>query len=323
MNILKSNDLKNIDNLKIIFKDLRKTSNTKNTFKYDIYNFSKDIKEPFVFQTPTLTTTSNILFRNGHHSIFLGLKNLEYEKEIQNFYVFLTKVEYLIYQKLIKLYDLSETFDSKNKNLFDRNENDFSLFISTEQCITISTNIKMDLTNVYNRFKKQYTTDEIFNEPSVLKKNTRCIFILELPSIWFELNSENKIEKFGLNYTALQIKILEQCAISQCLIEEDINEAPCCLCKKTMGPFYTAQAAIQVAKGAPPPPPPPPPPGFFKLGGLSLVKLKKNENVDADKSPIFKPKNTNGFKPPTLDDILKKLKSLKKTEMEKEGNSSD
>ena len=45
------------------------------------------------------------------------------------------------------------------------------------------------------------------------------------------------------------------------------------------------------------------------LAGIG--SLKKAEPIEKE-NKLFKPKQTNGFTPPSLDDILSKLKSLKK-----------
>ncbi len=46
------------------------------------------------------------------------------------------------------------------------------------------------------------------------------------------------------------------------------------------------------------------------LGGINNLKKLDNDSIIKPKKEL-KPKNTNGFKPPSLDDILNTLKKMK------------
>lgn len=309
MNILNLEQLNKLDTIKVLLKSCRKTSKTRSIFTYDIYYLDSDhSKHPFLIQTPVLTISSNILYQNSYSNLFVAFRNMEYDTEIQRFYVFLTKIEYLIIQQLLNIYSFDDSY--KSIQLLDKTSQEdskFNMFINTDKCVTIPVNIKSNITTVFNRYKKIYKNEEVFSEgESVLKKNSRAQFILELPSIWIELNTENKIIKLGLNWTGIQIKLVELCVIEQCLIQDNVLTRP--------------------LLGAPPPPPPPPPPpipkgGLLLGGGLKKIQpldllggLNNLKKVDAETKKDHKPKNTNGFKPPSLDDILGILKKMKQKE---------
>ncbi len=312
MLILNNSFVTQLNKDSIILKALRKSSNTKNIYTFDIYYLKENMKQPLLIQTPTLTITSNILYQNNYTNLLLALRNIEYDVDIQKFYLLLTKIEYIITQHLLSNYEISE--DYKSFQILDKSEqlnNTFNLFINTDKCVSLCVNIKKDVTNVFNRFKNKYEMNEILKEGNienpVLKKNTRAQFILELPTIWFEveeIGDIQKIKRIGFNWSALQIKILEQCAIETCLIEDEIK-APL---KSSIPP-------------PPPPPPPPPMPGMGLmglkrinpmdlLGGINNLKKIDNDSIVKPKKEL-KPKNTNGFKPPSLDDILNTLKKMK------------
>lgn len=300
MIILNSSNIKLLDTNSIILNSFRKTSSTKQIFTCDVLYLNDKKKHPFLIQTPTLTITSNILNQNNYTNLFLGLKNLEYDNDIQKFYLFLTKIEHNITQHLFLHYQVSDSYSSfQILDKFQQTNDLLNLFINTDKCVSLCINIKKNITNVYNKFKKKYEDHLVFCDSSILNKGVRAQFIIELPNVWFELNEDNLVKRIGFNWSALQIKIVDQCSITECLIEDEVKPI----------------AKIPI----PPPPPPPPLPGIGlgsskRISSLDILGgiagLKKSENDD-NKRKYLKPKNTNGFKPPTLDDILNTLKKMK------------
>jgi hypothetical protein len=294
--IIKWKDYKDIRVNTICLKSPSMTSKTKKVFTMDVYFLENCKRCPLLVQTPVLSIGSNIFLRNNYSYFFISLRNLEYDKEIQDFYRLVTNIEYSIIQNLLNLYELSENYN--NTMILDITEQtkadilDYNFVINTQKYVSISVEHKNDITTIYDRFKHQIGIDNIV-------KNNRGQFILELPQIWFELDDNDKIIKIGFNWNALQIKLIQQYSIQECLIEDEKPE-------------------INI------PPPPPPPPPSFMVGGLKRIGAVdllagigglKRATIDNDK-PIkkaFKPPQ-NGFKPPSLDDILSRLKNLKRKE---------
>lgn len=308
---------------RFILKDLRKTSNSKQYFKYDLFVLRETQREPFLLQTPPITINSNLMNINTNtYTMYFSLKNLEYDTDIQNFYMLLTKIEHLVIQRLLKCYKFSTDYQDNN-NLLNKKEQErdnFDLFINTDNNVSLSVDINKDSTTYYNRYKQRINENEVYNDcintekQKVLKMNSKCQLILELPSIWFELNSDNEIKKVRLNWTAIQIRILDVCSssrITECLIEDEVKQPLC----------TQISLASPLLRGKIPPPPPLPPPGFFTPKKIILNIPSKTSNPKNTEKKELKPKNTNGFKPPTLEDLLSKLKSLKKTDKDKEKDS--
>ncbi len=269
------------------------TSKTKEIYTMDVYRLNNGIRFPLMIQTPVLTIGSNIFSRNNHTYFFIALRHLEYDKGIQDFYRIITNIEYSIVQNLLKYYELSPNYN--NTMILDITEQtseatDYNFFINTDKYISISLEYKKNITTIYDRFKRQLETND------GLVKNNRAQFMIELPQVWYELDNLCQIIKIGFSWSALQIKLIEQCSIQECLIEDDLP-------------------AINI-------PPPPPPPPSFMLGRLKMIGavdllagiggLKRGDIDDnKQKKREFKPLQ-NGFKPPSLDDILGRLKTLKK-----------
>ena len=303
--IIKSEHFNNITKEVIRLKDICRTSNVKEIYSMDVYLLEKNKRCPLMIQTPVLTIGSNTFIRNKHTYFFIALRHLEYDKGIQNFYRLITNLEYSIIQSLLQYYELSETYN--NNMILDLEDqltevSDYNFFINTDKYVSISVEYKKEVSTLYDRYQKKYNEDTCLEK---ITKHSRGQFILELPSIWFELDNNKKITKIGFNWTALQTKLLDQCKIEKCLIEDDI-------------PI--------------PPPPPPPPPIIQQLnrpihpmmglfgGGVPKINpndllggiggLKKGTVIMGNKT--LKVVQSNGFKPPSLNDILSTLKSLKK-----------
>jgi len=303
--ILKSTDYKAITDDRIILKGICKTSKTREFFTMDIYLLHEQKRVPLLVETPVLTIASSMFEKNTRNYFFIALRHIEYDKAIQEFYKLLTSIEYSIINKLSEIYTLSETLDRVEM------DKDNNFFIDTDKNVKLSVEYKKEVVSIYDRFKNKIKKEE------ELIKHSRAQFILELPSIWFEIDDKKEIIKFGLHWSALQIKIVEQCPIEVCLFEEDKP--------KLLGP--------PIGMGGPPiglsciqaPPMNKPPYGGFnpmvgfnpfnniKAGDLlaGIGSLKKAEPIEKENKE-FKTKQTGGFTPPSLDDILSKLKSLKK-----------
>jgi hypothetical protein len=301
--IIKSEHFNKITKDIIRLRDICKTSNVREIYSMDVYLLEKNNRCPLMIQTPVLTIGSNTFIRNRHTYFFIALRHLEYDKSIQNFYRLITNLEYSIIQSLLQYYELSETYNnSMILNVEDQlaEVSDYNFFINTDKYVSISVEYKKEISTLYDRYQKKYS-DEAFLEK--ITKHSRGQFILELPSIWFELDNK-KITKIGFNWTALQTKLLDQCKIEKCLIEDDIPISP----------------------------PPPPPPSMkqqnrpihpmMSLFGGGVPKINPNDLLEGigglKKGSVtegIKPLKViqgNGFKPPSLNDILSTLKNLKK-----------
>jgi hypothetical protein len=285
--IIKSNNYRDIRIDTICLRGICRSSSTKTIFNADVYFLDKCKRSSLLIQTPVLTIGSNTFLRNNHSYFFIALRNLEYDKEIQDFYRLITNIEYSIVQNLLMKYKLSENYN--NKMILDVQDQtrvdvlEYNFVINTDRNVSISVEYKSDITTIYDRFSRQIGYENIL-------KNNRAQFILELPKIWFELDINSTITKIGFNWSGLQIKLIEQCRIEECLIQDE--------------------SII--------PPPPPPPPSSFMAGSLKRIgaidllggigTLKK-VTVDNNKKSFKPPQN--GFRPPSLDDILSRLKNLK------------
>ncbi len=306
--ILKTNEYKKITEEKIVIKGVCKTSTTRDFYMMDVYLLEEKKRVPLLVETPVLTIASSIFEKGTRSYFFIALRHIEYDKSIQEFYKLLTCIEISILKKLSEKYSLSETYEKVD---IDRE----NLFIDTDRYVKLSVEYKKEIVSVYDRFRNKIKEEGI-------SKHSRAQFILELPSIWFELDENKEIIKFGLNWSTLQIKLIEQTQVETCLFEEDKP--------KVIGPpiGITAGPPIGITTGPPigilGGPRPPPFGGFNPMIGFNPLNkiqagdllagiggLKKTEPMEKDKK-MFKPKQTNGFTPPSLDDILSKLKSLKK-----------
>jgi hypothetical protein len=304
--IIKSKDFGTITKDNIRLRDICKTSNTNEIYTMDVYILDNNKRTPLLIETPVLTIGSNIFSRNNYNYFFISLRHLEYDKNIQNFYRLITNLEYSIIQSLLQYYELSETYS--NNMILDVEDQisdvvDYNFFINTDKYVSISVEYKKEISTIYDRFKKRYSEDEYLEK---IIKHSRGQFILELPSIWFKLDNDKKITKVGFSWIAIQSKLLDLCRIEKCLIEDDV---------------------LPVS----PPPPPPPMPfmqrpmhpmmGLFGGGGQKInsgdllvgIGGLKKANINDQIKPI-KVINNNGFKPPSLNDILSTLKKLKKTD---------
>ena len=314
--ILKSGDYKVITDDRIILKGVCKTSKTREFFTMDVYLLHEQKRVPLLVETPVLTIASSIFEKNTRNYFFIALRHIEYDKGIQEFYKLLTSIEHSIINKLSEFYTLSEQLERLEM------DKDNNFFIDTDKNVKLSVEYKKEVVSIYDRFKNKLKKEE------ELIKHSRAQFILELPSVWFELDDKKEIIKFGLHWSALQIKIVEQCPIEVCLFEEDKP--------KVIGPpiGLSGGPPIGLASGQGPPiglsggPPMNKPPygGFNPMVGFNpfnkikagdllagIGSLKKAEPTEKDKKD-FKPKQQmGGFTPPSLDDILSKLKSLKKS----------
>jgi hypothetical protein len=305
--ILKSSDYKLITDEKVLVKGICKTSNTREFFTMDVYLLNEHKRVPLLVETPVLTIASSTFEKNTRNYFFIALRHIEYDKGIQEFYKLLTSIEYSIIKKVSEIYTLSETLER-----IEMDDNNF--FIDTDKNVKLSVEYKKEVISIYDRFKNKLKRDE------ELIKHSRAQFILELPSIWFELDDNKEIIKFGLHWSALQIKILEQCPIEVCLFEDDKP--------KLLGPPIGSGGPPIGLSGGPPigaSMKKPPYGGFNPMVGFNpfnkiqagdllagIGSLKKAEPIEKDKKQ-FKPKQMGGFTPPSLDDILSKLKSLKKS----------
>ena len=289
--ILKANEYRKITEQNIIIKGICKTSTTREFYMMDVYLLDEKKRVPLLLETPVLTIASSIFEKGTRSYFFIALRHIEYDKNIQEFYKLLTCIETSILNKLSEIYIISDTFERVD---IDRE----NLFIDIDRNVKLSVEYKKEIVNIYDRFRNK--------KEEGITKNARAQFILELPSIWFQLDDNKQIIKFGLNWSGLQIKILEQCGVEVCLFEEDKP--------KIIGP------PIALLGG----PRPPPIGGFNPMLGFNpfnkiqagdllagIGSLKKAEPIEKE-NKLFKPKQTNGFTPPSLDDILSKLKSLKK-----------
>ena len=314
--ILKSTDYKVITDDRIILKGICKTSKTREFFTMDVYLLYEQKRVPLLVETPVLTIASSMFEKNTRNYFFIALRHIEYDKGIQEFYKLLTSIEYSIINKLSEVYTLSEQLERLEM------DKDNNFFIDTDKNVKLSVEYKKEVVSIYDRFKNKIKKEE------ELIKHSRAQFILELPSIWFELDDKKEIIKFGLHWSALQIKIVEQCPIEVCLFEEDKP--------KNLGPpigiFGGPPIGLASGQGPPiglsegPPMNKPPYGGFNPMVGFNpfnkikagdllagIGSLKKAEPIEKDKKE-FKPKQQmGGFTPPSLDDILSKLKSLKKS----------
>jgi hypothetical protein len=303
--IIKTAHFNKITKDAIILKNVCKTSTAREIYSMDVYLLDNNKRTSLLIETPVLTIGSNTFNRNNHTYFFIALRHLEYDKGIQNFYRLITNLEYSIISSLLQYYELSETYN--NNMLLDVEEQlaevtDYNFFINTDKYVSISVEYKKEVSTIYDRFKKRYSDGECLDK---ITKHSRGQFILELPSIWFELDIDKKITKIGFNWLGLQTKLLDVCRIEKCLIEDEVPLAP-------------------------PPPPPPPMPiqhnrpihpmmGLFG-GGIPKINpndllggiggLKKGAVIEGCKP--LKVIGGNGFKPPSLNDILSTLKSLKK-----------
>jgi hypothetical protein len=281
----------------------------------DVYLLNEHKRVPLLVETPVLTIASSTFEKNTRNYFFIALRHIEYDKSIQEFYKLLTSIEYSIIEKVSETYTISKTLDR-----IEMDDNNF--FIDTDKNVKLSVEYKKEVVSIYDRFKNKIKKEED------LIKHSRAQFILELPSIWFELNDKKEIIKFGLHWSVLQIKIVEQCPVEVCLFEE---EKP-----KILGPpIGIGGPPIGLVGGGPPigisTGPPigalkgPPYGGFNPMVGFNpfnkiqpgdllvgIGSLKKAEPIEKDKKE-FKSKQMGGFTPPSLDDILSKLKSLKKS----------
>jgi hypothetical protein len=301
--IIKTADFNKITKDTIRLKNVCKTSSVREIYSMDVYLLDNNKRCPLLIETPVLTIGSNIFNRNSHNYFFIALRHLEYDKSIQNFYRLITNLEYSIIRSLLQYYELSQTYS--NNMLLDVEEQlsdvvDYNFFINTDKYVSISVEYKKEVSTVYDRFKKRYSDEEYLDK---ITKHSRGQFILELPSIWFELDSNKKVIKIGFNWLALQTKLLDVCIIEKCLIEDEVPLAP------PPPPIFIQQPNRPIH----------PMMGLFGggipkinpndlLGGIGgLKKGTVNEGV----KPV-KVIQGNGFKPPSLNDILSTLKSLKK-----------
>jgi len=305
--ILKSSDYKLITDEKVLVKGICKTSTTREIFTMDVYLLHEHKRVPLLVETPVLTIASSTFEKNIRNYFFIALRHIEYDKGIQEFYKLLTSIEYSIIEKVSETYTLSDTLER-----IEKDDNNF--FIDTDKNVKLSVEYKKEVVSVYDRFKNKLKKEE------ELIKHSRAQFILELPSVWFELDDKKEIIKFGLHWSALQIKIVEQCPIEVCLFEDDKP--------KVLGPPIGSGGPPIGLSGGPPiglSMKKPPYGGFnpmvgfnpfnkIQAGDLSagIGSLKKAEPIEKDKKQ-FKQKQMGGFTPPSLDDILSKLKSLKKS----------
>lgn len=362
--ILKPREYKSINDSGFLVKDVQRTSSKKELYSIDVYYH----KRPILVQTPTLTIHTDIIQMGPYYSLGLAMRNIEYERTVQEFYLFLSYIEYAILETLRNRYSYSPTYkpvysirreegsmkgsdedscESEDLNKFMRNE-----FIEPDapRNVYLRCDLKPEVTTVYTRFHKQIEDKDIYSDKTTpLYRNVRAQFILELPKVWFECNEKRQIQKLGFHWTALQIKIVDQCALPDCVIG---SEAPAF--DPTYNPF--APRPLGMASAFPmgiPPPPPPPLPGMGRpmfgsgiptfpsgippippsgtsmkpkaptmmsplkmisssdiLAGIGQLRKVSDEPPRADK-PL--PQKQGGFQPPTLADILSMRGRLKKT----------
>lgn len=306
--IIKSSEYKSLTEENIVVRGICKTSTTRDIFTMDVYLLHQHKRVPLLVETPVLTIASSIFERNSRSYFFIALRHIEYDKSIQEFYKLLSSIECSILKKLSESYVLSEKYERVD---MDR-ENNF--FIDTDKYVKLSVEYKKEIVSIYDRFKNKKKDEGLI-------KHSRAQFILELPSVWFQLDENKQIVKFGIHWSSLQIKIVEQCPVEVCLFED---EKP-----KQLGPPIGVSAGPPIGVIGGPPigidgPRPPPIGGFNPMLGFNpfnkiqagdllagIGSLKKGTPIEKEKKS-FKPKQTNGFTPPSLDDILSKLKSLKK-----------
>jgi hypothetical protein len=359
--ILKPREYKTIDDTAFLVKDVQRTSGKKEMYSIDVYYK----KRPILVQTPTLSIHTDIQHNGPYYSIGLAMRNIEYEKTVQEFYLFLSYIEYAILQTISKRYSFAPSYvpvysirrvaDDSDEDDFEDNieehEKDETTFERNEcienDCyknVLLRCDIKPDITSVYTRFHAKIEDSEIYsNAKTPIYKNVRAQFILELPKVWFELDSERRIFKLGFHWTALQIKIIDQCSIPECVIG---SEAP------AFNPNYNPANPFGPIGGPPPPPPPPPlfgsrtlpfgappppppPMGGMKplagglnkisamdlMAGLGQLRKTSDEPKLVDKKPR---QNTGGgFQPPSLADILSIRGKLKKAQPSGKSSGSE
>lgn len=304
--ILRASEYKKLTEVNIIMKGICKTSTTRDFYMTDVYLLEKNKRVPLLVETPVLTIASNIFDKGSRSYFFIALKHIEYDKNIQEFYKLLVCIETFILNKLSETYILSDKYERVD---IDKE----NLFIDTDKYVKLSVEYKKEIVTIYDRFRNK--------KEEGITKHSRGQFILELPSIWFQLDDNKQIIKFGLNWSSLQVKIIEQCAVDICLFEEDKPKIIGPPIGITPGPPIGILGGPPTALGGPKPPPIG---GFNPMLGFNpfnkiqagdllagIGSLKKTEPIEKEKK-TFKPKQTNGFTPPSLDDILNKLKSLKK-----------
>lgn len=266
---------KDHENVHVALRHLQKTSNTKEYFRIDIYCIVDGIRVPLLVETPVLTIGTDRFTTNGREYFFLSLVNIEYDKTIQEFYRLLETIESTIMKKLNDIYPCQ-----KGEQKIDSFE---PIRFVVEYC--------SDVVRVFDRFKNKIeNTDPI-------KKHSRAQFILELPSIWFELDKKKEVCKTGLHWSVLQIKDIQITPIETCLFVDERTKP---IIKNESMPPNPFMSIKQIGMGD-------------LLGGIG--RLKKVEPLEKQKE-VKKPSRPpmGGFQPPSLEDILSKLKSLKKAE---------
>lgn len=294
--VLKTKDCQSITVDTVTIRDICKTSNTRDFFTMDIYYLDEKKRVPLLVESPILTIGSSIFNNNNRSFFFVSLRNIEYDKNIQDFYKLITSIEYSIIKRLSDKYPLSENYIN-DKNIDVSKE--YNFFIDTDKYISISVEYKKEIVSMYDRFKNKINKEEL------IVKHNRAQFILELPSVWFELDEEKQISKIGFKWSVLQIKIVEQCSVQICLFEDDKP-------KMSTGPPVPSMSFG-------------PPASIFSnigninplqkiqmgdlLGGIgSLRKTEPNKKEIKEIKSIEK----GGIRPPSLNDILGGIGSLKK-----------
>ena len=269
--ILKGKDHEQVH---VTLRHLQKTSNTKPYFRIDVYYVVDGIRVPLLVETPVLTIGTDLFNTNGREYFFLSLVNIEFDKTIQEFYQLLHTIESTITKKLKEIYPC-ELLEEK---------------LDSFEPIRFAVEYRSDVVRVFDRFKNK------IENTVLIKKHSRAQFILELPSIWFELDHKKEVCKTGLQWSVLQIKDIQIRPIETCLFMDERTKP---IVIQPPNPFMSIK---QIGMGD-------------LLGGIG--RLKKVEPIEKEKEKEVKKKPVpimGGFLPPSLDDILSKLKSLKKSE---------
>ena len=305
--LVKPEDYREFKGEHITLRDVQRTSGSKRQFSIDLYNK----RRPLLVQTPTLTLGAALFPNDPRNDIqsagalFL-MRNIEWERSVQNFYHFLSYLEHAIIVSITDQFSLADEYMPvySKRTLTEEEEiyTDYDfIYTDSNRHLSLRAEVRSDITSVYTRFQKVLTTAEVFGG-EYLKRNARIQSIMEAPRVWFETDEKKRITKMGITWTVIQMKIIDQTGIPKCVIGEET-------------PVF-----LTVPKSVPPPPPPLPmplrPPSLFNSSDLQagLGALRKKEaNPDPPPPPKAKPLQQPGFTAPSLDDITSRIKGLKST----------
>ena len=168
--------------LQIYLKNMSRPSKQKDIYHMDVY-LSQN--RPLLLETPVLTLTCDQFQRGGRHYFFVAPRHLEYNLAVRQFCQLVTQVKSAVRRQLFQKYNVPP------KDLQEQEQE----HEQEEGCESLAVEYKVNVTTVYNRFKEPLAAAQM----PPLQKHNRAQFILELPSVWFELDGEAKdqIVKIG------------------------------------------------------------------------------------------------------------------------------